>query len=324
MGEIYVVGKKPKTCIMKTTKENQRMSEKDINRQLPVANMQDIATAGELVAKSGMLGACNPADGFIIVSICLQQGISFLKFGEMYNVIGGRIAMRSEAMLAKLLELGGEYEVLARTPDEASLKLKFKTASFISTLTWAEAQNERYTKQKDGKTLKENWSTPRRRSQMLWARAVSDGVRVVCPLATQGTYTPEEVMDFDDAINVTATTTAEKTEAPKALALPNMAVTPAQSPNFSTPQQPPASQPAVPPAPPINSNPAPGETPFDTPPAKPSVDYSICRAPGMYQGKPWCEVPVDQLKLALNIVSPSITAGDHMAINEILTQKGQA
>lgn len=299
------------------------MSEKDINRQLPVANMQDIAIAGELAANSGMFGVCNPAMGFIIVSTCLQQGISFLKFNELYNVISGRIAMRSEAMLAKLLELGGEYEVLSHTPEEASLKLKYKTATYTSILTWAEAQTERYTKQKDGKTLKDNWSTPRRRSQMLWARAVSDGVRVVCPLATQGTYTPEEVMDFDDAINVTATTPAEKPEAPKALAMPNMAVTPTQSPNFSTPPQAPASQPVMPPVPPINSNPAPGETPFDTPPAKPSVDYSVCRAPGMFQGKPWRDVPVDQLKLALNIVSPSITAGDHMAIREILTQKGE-
>ena len=297
------------------------MSE-NINRQLPVANMQDIAVAGELVAKSGMLGACNPAEGFIIVSTCLQEGMSFLKFNEIYNVIAGRITMRAEAMSAKLLELGGEYEVLSHTPEEASLKLKYKTATYTSTLTWAEAQTERYTKQKDGKTLKENWSTPRRRSQMLWARAVSDGVRVVCPLATKGTYTPEEVMDFDDAINVTAPAPAEKPEAPKTIALPNMTVTPPQTPNFSTPQVP-ALQPVVPTVPPINSNPAPGETPFDTPPAKPSVDYSVCRAPGMFQGKPWREVPVDQLKLALNIVSPSITAGDHTAIREILTQKGE-
>lgn len=295
------------------------MSKKDSTRQLPVANMQDIAVAGELVAKSGMLGARNAAEGFIVVSTCLQEGISFLKFNELYNVIAGRIAMRSEAMLAKLLELGGEYEVLSRTSEEASLKLKFKTAVFTSTLTWAEAQNEKYTRQKDGKTLKENWSTPRRRSQMLWARAVSDGVRVVCPLATQGTYTPEEVMDFDDAINVTST--AEASAAPKTLPMPTVAVAPAEAPQLSKPPQPPP--PAPPAMPPINSHPVPGETPFDTPPAKPSVDYSICRAPGMFQGKPWCEVPVDQLKLALNIVSPSITAGDHMAIREILTQKGE-
>ena len=130
-------------------------------------------------------------------------------------------------------------------------------------------------------------------------------------------------MDFDDAINVTTTTPAEKPEAPKTLAMPNMAVTPAQSPIFSTPPPAPASPPVMPPIPPINSHPAPGETPFDTPPAKPSVDYSVCRAPGMFQGKPWREVPADQLKLALNIVSPSITAGDHTAIREILTQKGK-
>jgi len=33
---------------------------------------------------------------------------------------------------------------------------------------------------------------------MLWARAVSDGVRALCPEVNTGTYTPEEIADFEE------------------------------------------------------------------------------------------------------------------------------
>lgn len=295
-------------------------------RQLPVNSMQDIAVAGELIARSGMLGAKNPAEGFLIAATCLQEGMSFLKFGEKYNVIAGRISIKAEAMLAKLLELGGDYKVLDRSADKASLKLRFREAEFVSTLTWEEAQNESYTRAKDGKSLKDNWSTPRRRAQMLWARAVSDGVRVVCPLATQGTYTPEEVMDFDDPRPVS--------QVGEVIDLPAVAPTPVAA-SAAAPAPQPESAPATMAATPRQAQPSAATkaasmqmpsvtagTPFDIPPAQPDVDYSVCRATGIFQGKPWRDVPTDQLKLALNIISPAITAGDHAVIKQIIQERG--
>ena len=99
-------------------------------RQLPVNSMQDIAVAGELIARSGMLGAKNPAEGFLIAATCLQEGMSFLKFGEKYNVIAGRISIKAEAMLAKLLELGGDYKVIDRSADKDRLKLRFRESEY--------------------------------------------------------------------------------------------------------------------------------------------------------------------------------------------------
>lgn len=172
------------------------MSEKELCR-LPVQSMQDIVAAGHLVAQSGMLGVTNPAEGFIVVATCIQEGMSLLKFSERYNVICGRCSMKAEAMLANLLDLGGSYKVISRTAESAAIEVKYRDASFTARLDWADAQKETYTRQKDGRTLKDNWSTPRRRMQMLWARVVSDGVRTVCPNATRGTYTPEEIQDFE-------------------------------------------------------------------------------------------------------------------------------
>lgn len=164
---------------------------------LPVQNMNDLVTMGEVMAKSGIMGIKNPADGFVVAATCHQEKMSLMKFEETFHIIQGRPSKKSEAMLSSLMELGGEYEVVERTPERCAIKLTFRKATYLSELTWEDAQQEDYTKANNGK-LKDNWSTPRRRMQMMWARVVSDGVRVVCPMATRGCYTPEEVQDFDD------------------------------------------------------------------------------------------------------------------------------
>lgn len=165
---------------------------------LPISNLGEMQQAGDLIAKSGMLGASTPAEGFLIVATCLQEKISFLKFNETYHIIQGRLSMKAETILANLHELGGTHEIIERSPDRAAIKVKYKAAEFVSDFSWEAAKQEKYIYCKDGKTIKDNWSTPRGRMQMLWARVVSDGVRAVCPLATRGTYTPEEVIDFAD------------------------------------------------------------------------------------------------------------------------------
>ena len=286
-----------------------------VHRELPVQSMSDVSQAGALIAQSGMLGARNPAEGFLIAATCLQEGMSFLKFGETYNIIGGRISIKAEAMLSRLLELGGEYKVLARDPEKASVSLKYKSAEYTSTLTWADAQQESYTRGRDGKSLKDNWSTPRRRMQMLWARAVSDGVRVVCPLATRGTYTPEEVMDFDDPRGATATSV----NLPPVSA-PPVSAPPVSSPPVSTLRVSAPVAPVAPSAPVTPADNAP--TPFAVPAAADDgTDYTICRASGDYHGKPWAEIETGDLRLALGVVSPDITARDHEVIRAIIEKR---
>ena len=49
---------------------------------------------------------------------------------------------------------------------------------------------------KGGTKLKDNWR--KFPANMLWARMISNAIRVLCPEVNAGTYTPEEVYDFDD------------------------------------------------------------------------------------------------------------------------------
>lgn len=163
---------------------------------LPIRTMEEMATAGALLAQSGMFGIQNAAAGFVVASTCHQQGVSLMEFMRTYNVIENKPAMRADAMLAEYAKRGGKYKIVSRTPDKAEIEMIKDGQSVNFGITWEEAQAEPFVKAKDG-GFKKNWRTPRARMQTMWARVVSDGVRVMDPGVNAGLYAPEEVADFD-------------------------------------------------------------------------------------------------------------------------------
>ena len=162
---------------------------------LPVKSISELEAIGTLFERSGMFGCTQQGQGLILSMTCIMEGKTPLEVMETYHIIDGRPSKRADAMLASLIELGGTYKIIERTTTAAKIETTYKDISYVSSFTWEEAQQEPYIWQKDGKTLKKNWATPRARMQSLWARVVSDGVRVVCPLANRGNYTPEEIQD---------------------------------------------------------------------------------------------------------------------------------
>ena len=276
-------------------------------------SMQALEAFGNYIFQSNMFGARNPAEGFILGVTCQQENMTLMQFKERYHIIQGQIAMKSEAMLANLLELGGEYEIVERSPERAAIKITFKKATMLSELKWEDAQKEDYVKAKNGQ-LKDNWSTPRRRMQMMWARVVSDGVRAVCPLATRGHYTPEEAIDFDDqpkTINVTPAPVAypqETTAAP----------VPSPAPIVEAPAEPPM-QPVTQPT--AAAKPMPM---FQAPKGPDDLDYTICRIEGKMCGKKWAEMPTEHLQLALQITDPNLYQQDREQIEALIMQRSAA
>ena len=278
-------------------------------------SMQALEAFGDYIYKSNMFGARNPAEGFILGVTCQQENMTLMQFKERYHIIQGQIAMKSEAMPANLLELGGEYEIVERSPERAAIKITFKKATMTSELKWEDAQKEDYVKAKNGQ-LKDNWSTPRRRMQMMWARVVSDGVRAVCPLATRGHYTPEEAVDFDDqpkTINVTPA--AAPVAYPQEVAA---APTPAPAPVVETPAEPPM-QPVTQPT--AAAKPMPM---FQAPKGPDDLDYTTCRIEGKMCGKKWAEMPIEHLQLALQITDPNLYQQDREQIEALIMQRSAA
>ena len=178
--------------------------------RIPITCAADVQWYGQMAAQTQIFGSINPAEGAMIIGICHQVGISWLEFAETFNMMHHRISKKTDAILASLLEYGGQYEIISRTDEKAEAKFKYGKAAYTSSLVWEDCLSEPFIYQgkeevivnniTSGNTaalvMKPKYRTKRSRMQMIWARCVSDGVRAVCPQACQGVYTPEEVEDF--------------------------------------------------------------------------------------------------------------------------------
>lgn len=165
-------------------------------------NVKDLTALGQVLAKSKMFGTDKAEECLVIAGLCQQEGISWMEFMRKYYLIEGKITMRTDAMLADYQRLGGKYKVVQRDTDGAIVYFEYNGCSYDSQCIWEEVKDEdfcnAFNKNTGKRELKSNYKYPRKRMQMLWARAVSDGLRVVCPQAVQGIYTPEEAQDFDN------------------------------------------------------------------------------------------------------------------------------
>ena len=173
-----------------------------------------IESMGRAIAKSQFIKLENAEQGMVLAMTCYSKGMDFLTLARKYDLIGGRLSMKSDAMLSGLRERGGKHRIVKRTADEACVVLSYDGQEYESRFTWEEAQGEPFIyngkesetlrfiesgNQKElAKRLKPKYATPRSRMQMLWARAVSDGVRALCPEVNTGVYTPEEIEDFEE------------------------------------------------------------------------------------------------------------------------------
>lgn len=180
---------------------------------VPNAN-ELITTMGKAVHQSGLLGCENEAQGVVLAMTCFAKGSDPMSLAQRYHIFNGKLSMKSEAMLADLRARGGKHKIIKRTADEAVIQLTFEGDTQEFSFCWTEAQGEPFIyKGKESEIirfiaannqkmlaerLKPKYATPRARMQMLWARVVSDGVRAMCPEVNLGTYTPEEISDFDD------------------------------------------------------------------------------------------------------------------------------
>jgi len=251
--------------------------------QLPFNGLSDFVAAGQLMAKACMFGADTDEKGFIIASTCYQERISFLEFDRTFHIIKGSPSMKADAMLAGIIFLGGNYKIIEKSCDRAAIEISIDGRELSDSFTWEEAKIETYVYEKDGKTLKDNWSTPRRRKQMLWARLISDAVRTIAPQIVKGVYTPEEVEDFTKA-------------GPK----PEKEINPEKA----------ASMVPVPDKP---IDPA-----VNVKAINPDEAFELCPIPGPMENKPWHEMEDDILQSALAVKHELMWKGHFDLIQRII------
>ncbi len=159
---------------------------------------------GLWLARSQMMGPITAEQGQIVAFDAMARGLPIGEYPQNYNIVCGRLCMKPEAMLAGFNEIGGKHQIIQRSADACEITFNLNDTLETFTLTWEEAKEESWPYKKDGKSIKETWSGPVGRADMLWARNVSRAVRKLAPSVTAGRYTPEEIQDlpeYADAIN---------------------------------------------------------------------------------------------------------------------------
>ena len=176
----------------------------------PIQAAQEL---GKAFAASGMFGCEKVEQGTILALACMAERKTPFEIMRTYHLIGGKLAMRADAMLAAFRKLGGK--VTWKQYDDAGAKAVFKMDENDLELSFLieDAKRAGFIPAKPGS----GWT--KHPGAMMRARLISMAVRMLCPEAVAGTYTPEEVSDFEPTgptLNLTPEPQpAPVTEAPK-------------------------------------------------------------------------------------------------------------
>jgi hypothetical protein len=153
------------------------------------ADMQRMAVA---IAKSGLFGVKDADQALSLMMIAQAEGKHPALIARDYDVIQGRPAKKSEAILRDFQASGGRVEWHQRDDKGASATFSHPLAPKPVKIDWdlARAKQAGLMDKNGGMYVK----YPR---QMLSARCISEGCRAIAPSATSGFYTPEETRDME-------------------------------------------------------------------------------------------------------------------------------
>lgn len=150
--------------------------------------VQDIQTMAEAVAKSKLFGVKTVEEAMSLMLIAQAEGMHPASAARDYHIIQGKASKKAEAMLRDFLKSGGNVEWHGLDDAKADATFSHPQGGSVR-ISWDMARMKKA--KISNADMYEKY--PR---QMLRSRCVAEGVRTVCPLATGGMYTPEEVQSM--------------------------------------------------------------------------------------------------------------------------------
>lgn len=154
-------------------------------------SMADIQRMAAAVAQSGLFGVKTADQAMALMLVAQAEGLHPAIAARDYDIIQGRPAKKSEAMMRSFIANGGRVKWHELTDTIADATFSHPSGGEIR-ITWDIKRAATA-----GLTAKDMYKKYPR--QMLRARCISEGVRTVCPMATSGMYVPEEVVDMEPA-----------------------------------------------------------------------------------------------------------------------------
>jgi hypothetical protein len=157
---------------------------------LQVLSYNEVKALAADVAKSRLFPAFgNPEQAMVLMMVAQAEGCHPITATQRYDVIQGKPAKKSDAMLADFQRRGGKVAWLELTDKAVEAEFMANGLSRPVKVRWT--MDMAIAAKLTGK---DNWKNYPR--QMLRARVVSEGIRISDPGVVAGLYTPEEVQDF--------------------------------------------------------------------------------------------------------------------------------
>jgi hypothetical protein len=179
--------------------------------------MTAATTLGEWIAKSGMFGCERVEQGAILAMQCLVERKAPLELAKHYHIIGGKLSLRADAMLALYRERGGKVRWLQFDDLGAKARWTYDGNDVELAYTAEDAKRAGFLPARGGS----GWA--KFPAEMMRARLISKAVRMLAPEVCTGTYTPEELEDIQRpapasvAVGVTTSSTTAPAPAPVAV-----------------------------------------------------------------------------------------------------------
>ena len=152
----------------------------------------DMVQMAKAIATSGLFGVRTPEQALALMLIAQAEGLHPAIAARDYDIIQGRPAKKSEAMMRAFLAAGGSVQWHELSDSKAEATFSHPQGGTVK-LDWTMERAA-----KAGLTQKTGSMYAKYPRAMLRARVISEGVRTICPLATSGMYTPEEAQDMAD------------------------------------------------------------------------------------------------------------------------------
>lgn len=156
------------------------------NALVPIS---DIKVMAEQVSKSGCMGFKKTEDAITVMLMAAAEGYHPMIGIRDYHLIQGKPALKADAMLARFQQSGGKVKWLKLSDTEVEAVFSHASGG-DATISW----DMKRAKQAQ---LGSNGMWGKYPRQMLRARVISEGIRTVFPGVIVGSYTPEEVQDFE-------------------------------------------------------------------------------------------------------------------------------
>jgi hypothetical protein len=153
--------------------------------------ISDVQTLANNVAKSRLFPSFDtPEKALVLMMLAQAEGCSPIQATQRYDVIQGRPAKKTDAMLADLQKRGGTVKWIELSSTAVEAEFMAKGLAAPVRVRWdMDRANQA------GLGGKDMWK--KFPQNMLRARVVSEGIRLADPGVVAGLYTPEEVQDFD-------------------------------------------------------------------------------------------------------------------------------